>query len=43
MTLKLTDVIDWSWWLVTLPLWGGGAIVGVFLLAFGVLSWLSRR
>jgi hypothetical protein len=20
--LKLTDHIDWSWWLVTLPFWG---------------------
>lgn len=24
--LKLTNVIDWSWWLVTLPLWAGLAI-----------------
>ena len=23
MTLKLTNVIDWSWWWVTAPLWGG--------------------
>jgi phosphoglycerol transferase MdoB-like AlkP superfamily enzyme len=21
MILKLTDVIDWSWWWVTCPLW----------------------
>ena len=20
--LKLTDIIDWSWWWVTLPFWG---------------------
>jgi len=20
--LKLTEYIDWSWWLITLPLWG---------------------
>lgn len=33
-TLKLVDVIDWSWWYVTMPLWiapavffGGGAAV----------------
>lgn len=25
--LKLSHVIDWSWWLVTLPLWGGTALV----------------
>ena len=23
ITLKLTGFIDWSWWLVTAPLWGG--------------------
>jgi uncharacterized membrane protein (DUF2068 family) len=22
VVLKLTDVIDWSWWLVTAPAWG---------------------
>lgn len=22
LTLKLCDVIDWSWWWVTAPLWG---------------------
>lgn len=21
LTLKLSSVIDWSWWLITLPLW----------------------
>jgi hypothetical protein len=21
LTLKLSDVIDWSWWWITLPLW----------------------
>ena len=26
LTLKLTHVIDWSWWWVTAPLWGGVAI-----------------
>lgn len=23
LVLKLTHVIDWAWWLVTLPLWAG--------------------
>lgn len=26
LVLKLTDNIDWSWWWVTAPLWGGIAI-----------------
>ena len=31
LTLKLTNVIDWSWWWVTAPLWGGIALVIVIL------------
>lgn len=34
MTLKLTNYIDWSWWWVTAPLWGGLAL---FLLVFIVV------
>jgi hypothetical protein len=29
VTLKLTGVIDWSWWWVTLPFWGGLALAAV--------------
>lgn len=25
--LKLGRVIDWDWWIVTLPLWGGLALI----------------
>lgn len=32
VALKLTDVITWSWWYVTLPFWGGIALVLGFLL-----------
>ena len=32
--LKLTGYIDWSWWLVTLPFWGG-FVIG-FLIAFTI-------
>ena len=31
LVLKLCNVIDWSWWWVTAPLWG------VFALIFGVV------
>lgn len=27
LTLKLTNVIGWSWWFVTMPLWGGIVII----------------
>jgi len=30
VVLKLTGVIDWSWWWVTLPFWGGLALVSEF-------------
>lgn len=32
ITLKLTGYIDWSWWLVTAPLWGGFAAAMTILL-----------
>jgi len=35
LTLKLTGVITWSWWFVTLPLWASLAIVVASIL--GVL------
>ncbi len=32
--LKLTGFITWSWWIVTLPLWGGAAlIISLFVIA----------
>ena len=46
VTLKLTGHITWSWWLVTLPFWGGLALVLsiafiVLLLAF-ILALFSK-
>ena len=39
VTLKLCDVIDWSWWLVTLPFWGGVALgLIIFLVTFLISS-----
>lgn len=29
LVLKLTEVIDWSWWWVTAPLWIPAAIIAV--------------
>jgi hypothetical protein len=37
VVLKLTGHINWSWWLVTLPFWGGLALVlGILLIVFAV-------
>ena len=30
--LKLTSVIDWSWWFVLMPLWALPVVILVFLL-----------
>jgi hypothetical protein len=54
ITLKLTGYIDWSWWWVTAPLWGGLvlllAISAVVLVALGItwvisqlVAWIMER
>tara|TARA_R110001606_G_scaffold204006_1_gene352044 strand:- start:1264 stop:1467 length:204 start_codon:yes stop_codon:yes gene_type:complete len=35
--LKVNDVIDWSWWLVTMPIWGG------FIIGLGVALYDRRQ
>ncbi len=47
IALKLTHVIDWSWWWVLAPLWIG-AILGVVILlivvvAIILLAWREQR
>ncbi|QQO97179.1 hypothetical protein Nekkels2_80 [Cellulophaga phage Nekkels_2] len=32
--LKLSNVIDWSWWYVTMPFWIGLPIAAIILLIF---------
>lgn len=34
LVLKLTNQINWSWWWVTVPLWGGYAIIIIYALLF---------
>jgi hypothetical protein len=48
--LKLTGVIDWSWWLVLLPLYGGvalllaiGAVALLFYFFVKVIRWIMRK
>jgi uncharacterized protein (DUF983 family) len=36
--LKLTGVINWSWWWVTLPFWGGIALVVFIVLIIAILQ-----
>lgn len=41
LVLKLTNVIDWSWWWVTAPLWGGVALVAAFFIILGITIAIS--
>lgn len=47
VALKLTGFIDWSWWWVTLPFWGGFGIVGLLLFVYfflvGLCATLERK
>lgn len=38
ITLKLTSVIAWSWWLVLLPLYGGLALYILFVLILSLIA-----
>lgn len=42
LVLKLTEVIDWSWWWVTAPLWGALAF-GLLLLLIWAIASLTIR
>jgi hypothetical protein len=42
MTLKLTDVIDWSWWFITLPLWGPFTIALLIFVGFIMKLFIKR-
>ena len=40
VTLKLCGVIEWSWWYVTMPFWGGLALVFV-VFVIGAICYLA--
>lgn len=43
VVLKLVGVINWSWWLVTLPFWGPVVFVLVLLLVVGIIVVLNTK
>ena len=43
LVLKLTHVIDWSWWWVLSPLWITAAIVVVVVVGTLLIAWITRR
>nr|WP_154895234.1 hypothetical protein [Paenibacillus xylanexedens] len=42
VTLKLTGVIGWSWWWVTLPFWGGFALLVLIIAILAVIALASK-
>ena len=38
LVLKLCNVIDWSWWWVTAPLWIPAAVVLAVIVLFGIVA-----
>ncbi|WP_227731474.1 hypothetical protein [Yersinia proxima] len=47
ITLKLMGYINWSWWWVTAPFWGGLAlwlvIIAVLLMVFGAITYSESK
>lgn len=47
IVLKLTGHIDWSWWYVTLPFWGGIVLFliigGIVLLTVFIISVIKAK
>ncbi|WP_419486995.1 hypothetical protein [Chryseobacterium bernardetii] len=37
IVLKLTKVIDWSWWWVTAPFWGSIALGLLIFIVYGLI------
>lgn len=43
VVLKLTGVIDWSWWWVTIPFWGSFAILIVALIIYYLFLLIGKK
>lgn len=41
--LKVTDLINWSWWMVFLPLWISIGIVAIFFIGFAIFCYFITR
>lgn len=41
LVLKLTKVINWSWWWVTAPIWGPLALVVAILIVVGIVALIA--
>lgn len=42
LALKLTGIIDWSWWIITAPIWIPVFMVPIFLLLLYLILFFAR-
>lgn len=42
IVLKLCKVINWSWWWITAPFWGGVALVVVILIIAVIIALVNE-
>jgi hypothetical protein len=42
IALKLTGYINWSWWYVTMPLWGGAVFIISVLLLIALIATIIK-
>lgn len=43
IVLKLTKVIDWSWWWVTAPAWGSVVLILVVAIVLGTIQFWGDK
>lgn len=43
VTLKLCHVIDWSWWFVTLPFYGGFAFIVIIIVFILIIAKMLEK
>lgn len=43
IVLKLCGIINWSWWIVTLPLWGGFIILSLWIVIIAIIAYIAGR
>lgn len=43
IALKFAKVIDWSWWVVLIPLWIEFAIFFIVFIILYVISWCNKN
>lgn len=44
LVLRLCEVIDWSWWWITAPLWAGFALrLIVFVITVLIAAWIGSK